>query len=54
MLYWESSKVRVTIRVELSNIGDCDEIFDLRLTDDGVGIDVTEDGGLNMASSFER
>ena len=44
VVFGESSKIRVTMRVELGDIADCDKRFDLSLTDDCVGVDVTEDG----------
>ena len=57
VVFGESSKVRVTMRVELSDVADCDEGFDLSLTNDCVGVDVAEDGRFiyqNVTSSFEE
>ena len=57
VVFRESSEVRMTMRVELSDIADCDEGFELSLTDDGVGVDMAEDGGLiyqDVTSSFEK
>ena len=47
----------MTMRVKLSNVADCDEGFELSLTDDGVRVDMAEDGGFiyqNVTSSFEK
>ena len=44
IISWESSKVGVTMRIKLGNIADCNERFDLSLTNDGVTIDMAEDG----------
>ena len=57
VVFRKSSEVRMTMRVELSNIADCDEGFELSLTDDGVGVDMAEDGGFiyqDVTSSFEK
>ena len=57
IVFGESSKIRVTMGVKLSDVADCDERFDLSLTDDCVGVDVAEDGGFiyqNVTSSFEE
>ena len=57
VVFRESSEVRMTMGVELSNIANCDEGFELSLADDGVGVDMAEDGGFiyqDVASSFEK
>ena len=57
VVFGKSSKIGVTMRVELSDVASCDERFDLSLTDDCVRIDMAEDGGFiyqNVTSSFEE
>ena len=57
VVFGESSKIRVTMGVKLSDVADCDEGFELSLADDCVGVDVAEDGGFiyqNVTSSFEE
>ena len=57
IVFGESSKIRVTMRVKLSDVADCDEGFDLSLTDDCMGVDMAEDGGFiyqNVTGSFEK
>ena len=57
VVFGESSKIGVTMRVKLCDVADCDERFDMGLANDCVGVDVTEDGGFiyqNMTSSFEK
>ena len=57
VVFGESSKIRVAMRVKLCDVANCDEGFNLSLTDDGMGVDVAEDGRFiyqHVTSSFEE